>query len=64
MDIMDKVERMIAPGIKTEEINTLVHEETLKAGAVPAPLNYRDFPKVSAFPSMKSSVMGFPGSVC
>jgi len=36
---------MIKPGLKTDDINTFVHEETIKAGAVPAPLNYRGFPK-------------------
>lgn len=32
-------------GMTTEEINTLVHEDTIKRGARPAPLNYRGFPK-------------------
>lgn len=45
MSILNQVEKMIKPGLKTEEINTLVHEEIIKAGAIPAPLNYRGFPK-------------------
>ena len=45
MSILDKVEKIIQPGLKTDDINTLVHEETIKAGAVPAPLGYRDYPK-------------------
>src|SRR5678815_2691404 len=32
-------------GMTTEEINTLVHEDTLRRGARPAPLNYKGFPK-------------------
>lgn len=32
-------------GMTTEDINTLVHEDTIKRGARPAPLNYRGFPK-------------------
>ena len=32
-------------GMTTDDINTLVHEYTLKAGARPAPLNYKGFPK-------------------
>src|SRR6201988_2784837 len=32
-------------GMTTEEINTIVHEDTIKRGARPAPLNYRGFPK-------------------
>lgn len=35
----------IQPGISTEEINTIVHEYTLRHDATPAPLNYRGFPK-------------------
>jgi methionyl aminopeptidase len=35
----------IKPGITTEDINTLVHDYTIKNNATPAPLNYRGFPK-------------------
>ncbi len=45
MSMLNQVEKMIRPGLKTDEINTFVHEETIRAGAVPAPLNYRGFPK-------------------
>ncbi len=45
LSILDGVEAMIRPGLKTDDINTYVHEQTIKAGAVPAPLNYRGFPK-------------------
>ena len=45
LSILDQVENMIEPGLKTDDINTFVHEETIKAGAIPAPLNYRGFPK-------------------
>ncbi len=40
-----EVEALLAPGITTEAINTLVHEFTLQHNAQPAPLNYRGFPK-------------------
>ncbi|MFU8770021.1 MAG: SEC-C metal-binding domain-containing protein, partial [Desulfotignum sp.] len=36
MQILDGVEQMIRPGLVTEKINTFVHEQTLRAGAVPA----------------------------
>lgn len=39
------VGELIRPGVTTEEINTFVHEHTLKQGGIPAPLNYRGFPK-------------------
>ena len=45
LSILDQVEKMIEPGLKTDDINTFVHEETIKAGAIPAPLHYRGFPK-------------------
>lgn len=35
----------IRAGMTTEDINTLVHEDTIKRGGKPAPLNYRGFPK-------------------
>ena len=35
----------IRAGMTTEDINALVHEDTVKRGARPAPLNYRGFPK-------------------
>lgn len=45
MATLDMVEKVIAPGITTDAINTLVHEFTIGHGAVPAPLNYKGFPK-------------------
>jgi len=39
------IEKHIRAGITTDEINTLVHEFTINANAIPAPLNYHGFPK-------------------
>jgi methionyl aminopeptidase len=48
-------------GMTTEEINVLVHEDTLKRNARPAPLNYRGFPK-SVCTSINDVVChGIPG---
>ncbi|PJA31908.1 MAG: type I methionyl aminopeptidase [Zetaproteobacteria bacterium CG_4_9_14_3_um_filter_53_7] len=44
-DTLVMIEPYIRPGISTDEINALVHEFTIKAGAIPAPLNYHGFPK-------------------
>ena len=44
------VGRHIRPGITTEEINTLVHDYTLKHNARPAPLNYGATRTRKAFP--------------
>jgi len=44
-DTLVMIEEHIRPGITTDEINTLVHEFTINANAIPAPLNYHGFPK-------------------
>ena len=43
--ILDKLKDIIVPGISTEEINTFCHEMIINNKAVPAPLNYKGFPK-------------------
>ena len=42
---LDLVEGSIQVGMTTDDINTLVHDYTIKNGATPAPLGYRGFPK-------------------
>lgn len=44
-EILDMVESKIREGITTDEINTWVHEYTVKHGAKPAPLHYNGYPK-------------------
>ncbi len=45
-DVLDMIEDYVKPGITTNEINELCHRYiTEEQGAVPAPLNYRGFPK-------------------
>ena len=61
LSIMDDVEKMIRPGLKTDDINTLVHEATVKAGAIPAPLNYRGFPKSVCVSINEVICHGIPG---
>jgi methionyl aminopeptidase len=61
MEILGKVETIIEPGLKTDDINTLVHEETIKAGAVPAPLGYRNFPKSVCVSVNEVICHGIPG---
>lgn len=45
MAVLDYVSERICAGMSTEEINRLVHEKTTAMGGVPAPLNYKGFPK-------------------
>ncbi|MBW2639430.1 MAG: type I methionyl aminopeptidase [Deltaproteobacteria bacterium] len=61
IDTMDLVESKIKPGIITDEINTLVHEYTIKHGAIPAPLNYRGFPKSVCVSVNEVICHGIPG---
>ncbi len=43
--ILDELTSRIKAGVTTNEINDWVHDYTLKHNAVPAPLNYKGFPK-------------------
>lgn len=55
------VGEMIRPGISTEDINRFVHEDTIRRGGFPAPLNYHGFPK-SVCTSINEVVChGIPG---
>ena len=45
IETLDMIAPHIQPGTTTNQINTLVHDFTIRHGAVPAPLNYRGFPK-------------------
>lgn len=43
--VLDYVAEHIRPGITTQEIDDWVHEETIRHGGIPAPLNYEGYPK-------------------
>ncbi len=43
--ILDELIDMIVPGITTEAIDEYCHKRITEAGAIPAPLGYRGFPK-------------------
>ncbi len=42
---LDYIEPYVEPGVNTEHLNTLCHNFILDHDALPAPLNYRGFPK-------------------
>ena len=44
-EVLDAAGQLAKPGVATDEIDALVHEQTLKRGAYPSPLNYHGFPK-------------------
>ena len=61
LDTFGQIEDKIRPGIKTDEINTIVHEFTIKNNAQPAPLNYRGFPKSVCVSINEEVCHGIPG---
>jgi methionyl aminopeptidase len=44
-EVLDTAGAAIAAGVTTDEIDNIVHAESLKRGAYPSPLNYHGFPK-------------------
>ena len=42
---LDQLYELIQPGISTLEINDFCHDLIIKNNAIPAPLNYKGFPK-------------------
>lgn len=61
-EVLDMIGEHVRAGITTEELNTLCHEHiTVRQNAIPAPLNYRGFPK-SICTSLNHQVChGIPG---
>ena len=43
--ILDAMVDVVRVGMTTDEINTICHDKIIAAGAIPAPLGYRGFPK-------------------
>jgi methionyl aminopeptidase len=43
--VLEFIEPHVQPGVTTNKLDRLCHDFIVKAGAVPAPLNYRGFPK-------------------
>ena len=60
---LDLVEPEIKVGIATDELNRIVHEFTIKNGAVPAPLNYRGYPKSVCVSVNDVICHGIPGKM-
>jgi len=61
LDLLDLVEENLREGMETDEINTLVHEFTIKHAATPAPLHYRGFPKSVCVSVNEEICHGIPG---
>ena len=44
-EILRAAAALVAPGVTTDELDAFVHDECLRVGGYPSPLNYRGFPK-------------------
>lgn len=44
-EVLDMLASEVAPGVPTQRLNDLAHDMIVAHGAIPAPLNYRGFPK-------------------
>lgn len=44
-ETLDMIAAHVKPGVSTDTLNTLCHNFIVSHGAIPAPLNYRGFPK-------------------
>mgnify|MGYP003574879069 FL=1 len=44
-EVLDMLVAHVQPGVTTDDLNRLAHDMIIAAGAAPAPLNYRGFPK-------------------
>ncbi len=44
-ETLDYITEYVNPGVTTDHLNTLCHDFIVKHGAIPAPLNYKGFPK-------------------
>lgn len=44
-ETLDYITEFVKPDVMTEELNRLCHDFITKRGAIPAPLNYKGFPK-------------------
>ena len=44
-DVLDMITPHVVPGVSTQKLDELCHNYILEHGAVPAPLNYKGFPK-------------------
>ncbi|MFC1659229.1 type I methionyl aminopeptidase [Pseudomonadota bacterium] len=44
-EVLDCITEFVQPGVTTEYLNKLCHDKIIENGAIPAPLNYKGYPK-------------------
>ena len=60
-EVLDMITDHVAIGITTEELDRICHEYITAKGAVPAPLNYKGFPKATCISLNHVICHGIPG---
>ena len=60
-DVLDMITEHVTAGVTTEELDRLCHEYITANGAVPAPLNYKGFPKATCISLNHVICHGIPG---
>ncbi len=60
-ETLDMIGPHVRPGVTTGELDVLIHDFTLAAGAIPATLNYRGYPKSSCISLNHVVCHGIPG---
>ncbi|WP_449441460.1 type I methionyl aminopeptidase [Shumkonia mesophila] len=60
-ETLDMIAPHVRPGVTTEEIDRLCHQFIVAHGAIPAPLNYRGFPKSTCTSINHVVCHGIPG---
>ena len=61
LETLDEIEKAVAPGVTTDELDAIAAEEIRKRAARPAFLNYRGFPKTICTSVNEEVVHGIPG---
>ena len=60
--VLTEVGKMVEPGVSTEALDRKAHELTLSSGAIPAPLNYKGYPKSICTSVNHCICHGLPGA--
>ena len=60
--VLAQVGKMVEPGVSTDALDRKAHELTVSAGAIPAPLNYKGYPKSICTSVNHCICHGLPGA--
>lgn len=60
-ETLDMITPHVQEGVTTDELNQIIHDYTIDKGAIPAPLNYRGFPKSCCISINHVVCHGIPG---